>query len=64
MKGNLATEVLLWVFFFWLWFIPGIIYSIWRLTTATKGCPKCKHEMLSTYTPKGAELFEKYAKNK
>ena len=41
MMGSFSTELLLWVLFFWFWFIPGIIYTIWRYTTKTKACPKC-----------------------
>ena len=35
--GSLAAEIILWVFLL----IPGLIYSIWRLTSKEKVCPKC-----------------------
>ncbi|GBD98844.1 proteolipid membrane potential modulator [bacterium BMS3Abin07] len=41
-KGSTLIEVLLWLFFF----IPGVIYSIWRLTTRTKACGSCGAEKL------------------
>lgn len=41
-KGSFLIELLLWFFFI----IPGLIYSIWRLSNKVKICPKCKHETL------------------
>lgn len=37
-KGNIATEVVLWILFI----VPGIFYSVWRLASKYKGCPECK----------------------
>ena len=37
-RGDFAIEVLLWLFFL----VPGIIYSVWRLTSRYAACPKCK----------------------
>lgn len=39
-KGSIFIELILWICFF----IPGLLYSIWRLTTRSNGCPKCKHQ--------------------
>lgn len=36
-QGSFLVELLLWLFFI----IPGLIYSIWRLTTRSKVCPQC-----------------------
>jgi predicted RNA-binding Zn-ribbon protein involved in translation (DUF1610 family) len=36
-KGSFFIEVILWLCFF----VPGLIYSIWRLTTREKVCPRC-----------------------
>lgn len=36
-KGNIGTEALLWLLFI----VPGVIYSIWRLTTKHEACQKC-----------------------
>ena len=37
MKGSFAIELVLWLFFL----LPGLIYSIWRLTTTGRGCSVC-----------------------
>jgi len=36
-KGSFLIEVFLWLLFI----IPGVIYSLWRLTTKAEVCPKC-----------------------
>jgi hypothetical protein len=36
-KGSFFIELILWLCFL----IPGIIYSIWRLTTKEQVCPRC-----------------------
>lgn len=36
-KGSFGVELLLWIFFL----IPGLIYSIWRLSSRYEACPKC-----------------------
>ena len=52
-KGSFLIEVILWLFFI----IPGLIYSVWRLTTKYKACPKCSaSNMIPTDTPRGQEL--------
>jgi len=38
-KGSIAAEILLWVMFL----LPGLIYSIWRITSKYYGCPKCQY---------------------
>lgn len=37
MKGSFVMEVFLWL----LLLVPGLLYSIWRLTTKYNACPKC-----------------------
>jgi DNA-directed RNA polymerase subunit RPC12/RpoP len=37
-KGSLAVEIVLWL----LIIVPGLIYSVWRLSTKYWGCPKCE----------------------
>lgn len=39
-KGSLFLEIVTWCLFL----LPGIIYSIWRLTTRRKVCPQCGAE--------------------
>ena len=36
-KGSFWIEVILWLCFI----IPGLIYSVWRLSSRHDGCPSC-----------------------
>lgn len=46
--GNLAIEIILWLCFI----IPGLIYSIWRLSSKTAKCEKCGgKELVPTDSP-------------
>ena len=36
--GSLGVEILLWLFFL----LPGLIYSVWRLTGKKDVCSQCK----------------------
>lgn len=36
-KGSFGVEVVLWL----LMILPGLLYSVWRLTTKEQVCPKC-----------------------
>lgn len=36
-RGSILIEIVLWLCFL----VPGLIYSIWRLTTRYKACPSC-----------------------
>lgn len=36
-KGSFFIELVLWICFI----IPGLIYSLWRLTTRHDACPSC-----------------------
>ena len=52
-KGSIAIEILLWV----MLILPGLIYSIWRLTSRQDVCPKCRNAtMIPTDTPVGQKL--------
>jgi hypothetical protein len=54
MKGAFLIEVVLWLFFI----VPGIIYSVWRLTTKYNACPKCKGDtLIPSDTPMGQRLL-------
>jgi hypothetical protein len=54
-KGSILIELLLLCFFI----VPGIIYSIWRLNTRQKICPKCKNpSMIPSDSPVGAKLLQ------
>lgn len=37
-KGSILIELVLWICFI----IPGLIYSLWRMTSTQKVCPSCK----------------------
>ena len=52
-KGHFALEVILWLCFL----IPGIIYSVWRLTTRHEACPACGNANL---LPKSAPMAQKF----
>ncbi len=59
-KGSLGLEIVLWLAFL----VPGIIYSIWRLTTRYKACPVCKKEaMIPADTPIGQKLVSEVTQN-
>lgn len=54
-KGSIAIEIILWLCLI----IPGLIYSVWRLTTRQPGCPACGQvSMIGINTPKGRQLIE------
>ena len=36
-RGSTAIELVLWLCFI----VPGLIYSLWRLTTRRQGCAEC-----------------------
>ncbi len=56
-KGSLWIEVILWLCFF----VPGIIYSIWRLVTRYPACKACgSPEIVPVESPKGKELVKLY----
>jgi hypothetical protein len=42
--------------------IPGILYSVWRLSTRDSVCAKCQGKVIPTNTPAGAKLWEQYQK--
>lgn len=52
-KGSILYEIILWLLFI----VPGLIYTIWRLTTVYDACPKCKNaSMIPVDTPIGQKL--------
>jgi len=59
-KGSLGMEILLWFFLV----IPGIAYSVWRLTTRYDGCPKCKSpNLVGLSSPAGRRIIDAIGKN-
>ena len=56
-RGSFVIEIILWLFFI----IPGLIYTVWRLTTKAKVCPKCgQNTLIPEDSPRGIELAKKY----
>lgn len=59
-KGSFGIELLLWFFFI----IPGLIYSIWRLTNKVEVCPSCKQPtMIPLHSPMGQKLMHEFKHN-
>lgn len=46
-KGSILVEIVLWLCFI----VPGLIYSLWRLSTRYDGCPNCKYVNVFPYKP-------------
>ena len=65
-KGSFIIEVVLWLFLI----IPGLLYSLWRITNKYRGCPKCKSTaIIPIDTPNGQALYkslhdQKYSREK
>ena len=54
-KGSIGVELMLWLFFL----VPGIIYSLWRVSSRYNACPVCKGaHMIPVASPKGKQLYE------
>jgi hypothetical protein len=52
-EGSILTELFLWICFI----IPGVIYSIWRLTTRHKACRSCAAaNLIPLDSPRGRKL--------
>ncbi len=48
-KGSFVIEVFLWL----LLIVPGLLYSLWRMTSKQLVCPSCQHpNMIPTDSPK------------
>lgn len=52
-KGSIWIEVVLWLCFL----VPGLIYSIWRLSTRYDGCPSCGQ---TTIIPVDSPMAKKF----
>lgn len=51
--GSFFIELILWLFFI----LPGLIYSIWRLTQKRVGCGACgASALLPLNSPRGQQL--------
>jgi len=57
MPGSLDIELVLWLCFL----LPGILYSIWRLSGRKRACPTCRgSSMIPVDSPKGRELCQMF----
>jgi len=53
-KGSFFIEIILWLFFI----VPGLIYTIWRLTTKQNVCVKCGSEnLIPLDSPKAQQVL-------
>ena len=55
--GNSGIELVLYLFFI----IPGLIYSSWRSSAATMGCPKCQSTMIPLDSPVAQKFIKELA---
>jgi len=56
-KGSIGLELVLWICFI----VPGLIYSVWRLTTRHNRCKACGSTALVPLTsPAGIKLQAEY----
>jgi len=53
-RGSFFMELFLWI----ILIIPGLIYSLWRLTTVQQVCSSCgASELIPPDTPKARQLL-------
>lgn len=53
-KGSIWMELLLWV----VCFPIGILYSLWRIASRTKGCPVCgSKDLVPLDSARGKEIL-------
>ena len=56
-KGSTLIELVLWLCFI----IPGLIYSLWRLTSRHLACEKCgASNMVPLDSPRGKKLQQEF----
>lgn len=52
-RGTMALEIILWLCFL----VPGLIYSVWRLSTRYDACPSCgSANLVPVQSPQGQQL--------
>jgi ribosomal protein S27AE len=57
-RGSIWIEIVLWLCLI----VPGLIYSLWRLTTKQKVCPACGAAgMIPLSSPRGAVLVKQFS---
>lgn len=59
-KGSMAVEIVLWLCFL----IPGLIYSVWRISSKQNICSKCgSSTLIPVDTPVGRKILSDQGKN-
>lgn len=57
-KGSFGMEVVLWLCFI----VPGVLYSLWRLSSRHEGCRSCGQAgVIRTDTPRGQQLVRQFS---
>ena len=60
-RGSFAIEVVLWLAFI----IPGLVYSLWRLSTRKEVCSSCgQASVIPLDSPRGRQLMQDYKQAK
>lgn len=55
--GSFLIELVLWLFML----LPGVIYSIWRITSRHRACDVCGgKELVPAATPRGRQLVDQF----
>ena len=58
-KGSMAVEIILWLCFI----VPGLIYSIWRMSSYHAACPICgSQNLVPLNSPNGKKILESQGK--
>jgi hypothetical protein len=55
-NGSPIIEIILWLAFI----LPGVIYSIWRITTVHSACIYCSGKVIQTNSPRGISLARQF----
>jgi hypothetical protein len=55
-RGSIVIELVLWL----AMILPGLLYSLWRLTTKQKGCSHCRQigSLVPINSPVGQRLLK------
>lgn len=54
-KGHFIIELFLWMLFL----LPGLVYSIWRLTTKSKVCKSClSPDIVPVESPRAKRILQ------
>jgi hypothetical protein len=56
-RGSVWIELVLWLCFI----VPGLVYSLWRLTSRQKVCPECRSSnLVPVNSPRGKKLLVEF----